>query len=618
MKKILLNQYIILSVFGLLMLLFAGCQRELDDLKPAQYPATAEVFIDGFSAGLNYAAFGGSVPTAFDVDKKETWNNSLASMRFEVPNAGDPLGSYAGGVFFTSTGRDLSGFNALTFWAKASQPAVIDVAGIGNDLGESKYQATISGLALSTGWKKYIIPLPDPSRLTAERGMFLYSVGPQNGKGFTFWIDEMKFEKLGTIAHPEFKILNGQNQVETTFVGISKTIDGLSLVYNMPTGVNETLNIAPAYFEFASSNQSVASVDAKGKVTVSGGPGNAVITAKVGDIKANGSLTMQSQGVFQHAPTPLQAADKVISVFSNAYANVPVKYYNGYWAPYQTTLSADFEVDGDQILNYTNFNFVGIEVSPPVINATGMTHLHTDIYIPNVLTAVAQVRIELVDLNANISGTFTRTITPDQSQKWISLDIPLASFTGLSSKTNLGQIIFVDVNDNISSMYVDNIYFYNNGAAPSAPTTAAPTPTASAGNVISVFSDAYTAIAGTELNPNWGQATVVSTVQIQGNKTLKYAGLNYQGIQLGSSQNITSMGFLHLDYWTSNSSLLKVYLISPGPVETAYSLTVPTSGWNSVDIPLSSFAPVNMGNVIQLKFDGNGDIFLDNIYFRKN
>jgi hypothetical protein len=35
-----------------------------------------------------------------------------------------------------------------------------------------------------------------------ERGLFWYAEGAENGKGYTFWIDELKFEKLGTIAQP--------------------------------------------------------------------------------------------------------------------------------------------------------------------------------------------------------------------------------------------------------------------------------------------------------------------------------------------------------------------------------------------------------------------------------
>jgi len=152
----------------------------------------------------------------------------------------------------------------------------------------------------------------------------------------------------------------------------------------------------------------------------------------------------------------------VISVFSDHYQNVPVNYYNGYWAPYQTTLSADFQVGGDHILHYTDFNFVGIEFSSPVVNATTMTHLHVDIYLPNALTSTAQFRIELVDFGTGGTGVFTRSISVAQAQQWISLDIPFSQFAGLTNRANLAQIIFVDVNGNIPAFYADNIYFYRN------------------------------------------------------------------------------------------------------------------------------------------------------------
>lgn len=601
---------------GLLIFLTLGCQRELADLEPATYPANPEVFINTFSPGLNYAAFGGSVLTAFDVDAKVTYSNtSTASMRFEVPDAGDPRGAYAGGTFFTSTGRDLSGYNALTFWMKASQSANIDVLGIGNDLGASKYQATVSGVAVTTSWQKYIIPIPDPSKLTNERGMFFYSEGPENGRGYTFWIDELKFEKLGTLAHPRHAILDGQDVVETSFVGISKAVGGLRSTFNLPSGIDLSVQAAPAYFDFASSNEAIATVNAAGLVTVLGGPGEAKITASVGGIAAAGSLTVQSAGTFVKAPVPTRDPAEVISIFSDAYSNVPVDYYNGYWAPYQTTQSADFTVDGDRVLHYTDFNFVGIQFTAPTIDASAMTHLHADIYLPNTLSATVRFRIEVVDFGTGGTGVWSTNITVAQSKQWISLDVPFIALVGLSNRLQLAQIIFVDENNNIPSFYADNIYLYNDGTPPSAPTTPAPTPSHPAAGVISVFSDAYTNIAGTNLNPNWGQATVVTQVSIQGDNTLKYTGLNYQGIQLGSAQNVSALGFLHLDFWSANSISLKVYLISPGPVETPFALTVPTSGWSSVDIPLSAFAPVNLSNVFQLKFDGNGDIFLDNIYF---
>jgi len=201
---------------------------------------------------------------------------------------------------------------------------------------------------------------------------------------------------------------------------------------------------------------------------------------------------------------------------------------------------------------------------------------------------------------------------PLVSQSWISVNI---SLSGLSSKSRLAQIILENLETQLSGFYLDNVYLYKVTVVQ--PVVGAPAPPArDAADVISIYSDAYSNLQGTDY-PNWGQATVVSDVSIAGNNTLKFAGLNYQGIQLAASQNVSGMEYLHLDFWTANSTNLNIYLISPGPVEKAFKLTVPTSGWTSLDIPLTSFAPVNLSDVIQLKFDGNGDIYLDNILFRK-
>ncbi|MBL7885743.1 MAG: Ig-like domain-containing protein [Flavobacterium sp.] len=623
MKSIFNNRILKLAAFCMVVVFLSGCENDPNDFEEAKYSSNPEVFIDTFSAGLNYAAFSNSVVTAFQVDSDVTYNNSTASMRIDVPNVNDPLGSYAGGAFFTSVGRDLSSYNALTFWAKSSVAATLDVAGFGLDLGANKYQASVSGLSLTTTWKKYIIPIPDASKLKVEKGMFYYSEGPENGNGYSFWIDDVKFENLGTIAHGQASILNGLDKVITSFNGVTSTVDGIFTTFSMPNAINQNVSMSPSYLVFSSSNSSVATVNEAGLVTTVGS-GNAVITATLNGQSALGSLTVNSAGVFTSAPTPTEAANTVISIFSNHYNNVPVDYYNGYWQPYQTTQSSDFTVNGDNVLNYTNFNFVGIQFSNPTIDATLMSHFHADIYIPGTLAAGANFKIRLVDFgNDGVFGgtddtghTITYTSPTLVAQNWISLDIPFTSFTGLTNRAHLAQVIFEGTN--ISNFYADNIYLFNNGSViPVVPTVAAPTPTTAAANVTSIFSDTYTNVAGTNFNPNWGQATQVTQVPIAGNNTLRYGGLNYQGIELGSAQNVTNRNFLHLDFYSANSTNLKVYLISPGPVEKAVSLTVPTiGGWNSIDIPLTSFAPVNLNNVFQMKFDGNGTIYLDNIYFR--
>lgn len=624
MKNIPIKYVAIALAFLPALLTAPGCKRDLADLEPATFPTTPEVFIDGFSAGLNYAAFGGSKVTAFDVDSDVKYLGS-ASMKFAVPDAGDPEGAYAGGAYFTDAGRNLSGYDALTFWARASQAATIDLVGFGNDLGEAKYQVSLPNVAVNTNWKKYIIPIPDASKLTQERGMFFYSEGPENGLGYTFWIDELKFEKLGTLAHPRPAILQGQNQVISAETGQKLTIGGLVETFNLPTGIDQTVNVAPAYFAFSSSAPSVATVSGEGAVSVVDA-GTAVITATVGGLNAAGSMTIlssgQAVGPQTPAPTPTVSPDSVISLFSNAYTNVPVDTWNTRWQ-FSTAEDFDVQIAGDDVKRYRNLNFVGIEFSSQTINANAMTHFHLDIWTPDPTAPPAAFKVLLVDFGANgVFGgdddashelSFSSPILA--SEQWISLDIPLSSFTGLVTRGHLAQLV---LSGDLPNVYVDNVYFYNAGpATPTGPTVAAPIPTRDPADVISIFSDTYTNVPGTDFNPNWGQATVVSQTPIAGNNTLLYSGLNYQGTQFASNQDVSGMTHLHLDFWTSNSSNLNIFLISPGPVEKPFALSVPTSGWASVDIPLSAFAPVNLADIFQFKFDGNGDIYLDNIYFYK-
>ncbi|WP_057953762.1 carboxypeptidase regulatory-like domain-containing protein [Salinivirga cyanobacteriivorans] len=155
------------------------------------------------------------------------------------------------------------------------------------------------------------------------------------------------------------------------------------------------------------------------------------------------------------------------------------------------------------------------------------------------------------------------------------------------------------------------------------PTVGAPTPPdRNPGDVISIFSDAYTDVTGTNFNPAWGQSTVVTTEEIDGNPTFKYASFNYQGIQFGSAQNVSELDTLHLDMWTDNATTVNIYCISSGPVEKAYSLPITQGEWVSYDIPLTEFSDVvDLTDLIQFKFDG-GDgsqtIYLDNLYFYRS
>ncbi len=170
----------------------------------------------------------------------------------------------------------------------------------------------------------------------------------------------------------------------------------------------------------------------------------------------------------------------------------------------------------------------------------------------------------------------------------------------------------------------DNTLYFDNIVVPNGTVNILPDPNSTASlpvhdetnnQVISIFSDAYSNIAGANYNPGWGQSTVATIENIGGNEVLKYDGLNYQGTEY-TAQNVSGLTHLHVDYWTANSTTLDFYLISPGN-ETFYSLPISsTETWLSVDIPLSHYTPpVDLTDVFQFKVVGNGTVWLDNLYF---
>lgn len=458
-----------------------SCERELsDEATLATFSKTGEIFIDApIGMGSNfYFPYGpdaanpiGSKLDAWSVDNEVGYNGSSASMRFDVPSANDLEGNYAGAIFrIDGAGRDLTGYDALTFYAKASQGVTIGEFGFGEDFYPNKYIATITNVSLGTNWKKYIIPIPDASKLVQEKGMFRYAAGTQqtNGNGYIFWIDDLKFEKLGTIAHPQPKILNGINTTQQAYTGTKVSITDLTQTFNLASGINQTINCAPSYFEFTSSNTDVASVDELGVVTVVGS-GSAIISATLGGVAAQGNLTINSLGVFIQAAEPQQPADKVISLFSDKYDDVPVDFFNGYWGG-STTQTALLNINGNEIQSYTSLNYVGIQTNTQPVNATQMQFLHLDI-LPRT-TATTSFIIKIRDRGANgvINSDGNGNPTLDDKEivntipanqltvgTWKSIDIALTGNI-LNQKNNLALITFIGNNN----FYLDNLYYYKN------------------------------------------------------------------------------------------------------------------------------------------------------------
>ena len=475
------NYLKIIFFFGLILITVTSCERErTEGTEFATLGTNPEVYIDGFSGGLEYYPYADSQQEAFSVDT-ETKYSGTSSMRFDVPNVGDARGAYAGAIFRDDNGgRDLSGYDALTFWAKATKAAKLNDIGFGQDFGENKFEVSKKGLQLSTNWVKYIIPIPNASVLNQEQGMFWYAEGPEgeevivngdtfttNPVGYTFWIDELKYEKLGTLGQKRPFIKNGEDASGVAFVGEKLSIDGVGVTFNMPNGTDDSFNISPNYFNFLSSDASVATATGAEVNLISGG--STTITAELGGDVAQGSFEVNSTDV---APIPTNLAADVISIFSDSYTNEPVDYFNGYWAPFQTTQGQDdIDVNGNKIIKYTQLNFVGTEFQgSKTIDASLMTHFHLDVLIESTLKPGDFLTVKLQDLGAdNVFGggndrageiRFTASSSiPLVNGSWVSIDVPLSSFISLSTRANLAQLVYV-TDATVTSIFVDNIYFY--------------------------------------------------------------------------------------------------------------------------------------------------------------
>ena len=175
--------------------------------------------------------------------------------------------------------------------------------------------------------------------------------------------------------------------------------------------------------------------------------------------------------------------------------------------------------------------------------------------------------------------------------------------------------------------YVDDLKFIGSSSvslncpdAPVAgvPSTAAPTPTDLAANVISIYSDSYPGKVGLDTNPNWGQNTQTTTATVAGNLTQKYTNFNYQGIDFASSPvNVSTFTSLHIDLWSDDATAVDVYIIGGG-AESSVRVPLTASTWKSINIPLSSYTAGDKSAIIQIKLVSptpGTTVYMDNLYF---
>jgi hypothetical protein len=317
-------------------------------------------------------------------------------------------------------------------------------------------------------------------------------------------------------------------------------------------------------------------------------------------------------------------------LFSGAYTNVTVDTWRTDWS---AATYEEVSVAGDATKKYSALNFVGIETTSATIDATAMTHVHLDVWSAD----FTGFGVKLVDFGAD--GAFgggddvehQKDFASPAQGVWVGYDIPLSDFTGLTTRGHLAQYIFVGQPSGATTVWIDNIYFYNDGGSTATePAAAAPTPTRDAATVKSLFSGAYTNVTVDTWRTDWSAATY-EEVSVAGDATKKYSALNFVGVETTSSTlDATSMTHLHLDVWSADFTSFSVKLVDFGAdgafgggddVEHQKDFASPAKGvWVSYDIPLGDFTGLTTrGHLAQYIFVGQPSgattVWIDNIYF---
>ena len=308
------------------------------------------------------------------------------------------------------------------------------------------------------------------------------------------------------------------------------------------------------------------------------------------------------------------------------------------------------QVAGDDVKLYTNLVFAGIEFTSQPVDASARTHFHIDIWTPDPTALPASFRIKLVDFGADgmFDGgddvehelLFDASTTPALvTGNWVSFDIPLADFTGLTTRSNLAQLI---LSSDPNTVYVDNIYFHGDddgGGEPTEPTEAAPTPTQPAEEVTSLFSNAYDDVTVDTWSADWDNADFAD-VQIAGDDVKLYTNLVFAGIEFTSQPiDVSARTHFHMDIWTPDPTeapaAFRINLADFGAdgvfgggddvnheltFDAATTPALVTGNWVSFDIPLSDFSGlITRSNLAQLVISGDPNtVYVDNIYFYGN
>ncbi|HNX89561.1 MAG TPA: hypothetical protein PKH58_10790 [Paludibacteraceae bacterium] len=442
MKRNKLKYFVQVSGLILAMVITSCSQRDLNSLDPAINSTTAEVYTDGLSGGEDFNAWGKATDGIIDFSNTDEVYSGSKSIKIEVPTATDPDGSWAGGVIFTKgSPRNLTAYNALAFYVKASMATKM-TAGFGTPAsGPTPHAVTYTNFNVTTVWKKIIIPIPNPSVLTSETGMFNYAL-PGGTTPYQVYIDDVKYENLGDEFYP-VSINCDSVYYFTGDYPVSKMT--FTQTFSMPNGDNATFNTSSAYYTLSDiANTSIATMSTPDILSILSA-GTTSVKVSAGSFSS--TFNLKSTGIVK-PPVPTQNASAVSAVV-NSGGKYTCNTIDTWWAG--ATIINAINVGGHNLFKLSNLDWCCMVMNSSKMNVSTKTKLHLDIMVPATVASKTFI-VELKNNDTSLGGQTTNiTLAPNT---WMPIDLDIS---GKSPKTAINLIVF---SGTIGNVFIDNVYFY--------------------------------------------------------------------------------------------------------------------------------------------------------------
>jgi Secretion system C-terminal sorting domain len=155
---------------------------------------------------------------------------------------------------------------------------------------------------------------------------------------------------------------------------------------------------------------------------------------------------------------PARNAADVVSIYSNAYSNVPLSELPTSWS--QLSSFTPVQIVGDDTWKLTGCEFLGMVTNYATgIDISTMEKIHIDYWTPS----PNPISVKIVNtVNSPVTESIV-SLGPVVTGSWQSIDLDMSNFAGtLTDKTKITQLLIDPSAPSI--LFVDNFYFYKGTA----------------------------------------------------------------------------------------------------------------------------------------------------------